>query len=116
MQWYMYNKAGSTDPGSVWNCIRCELDERGEGMLACRKRYGVASRKVEALWAVGKRVQVPYSRQVPKYKFQDKQGITMFSDLITKQKQGLKRMWPVSTTSGLRTNTYNQDISIYRIL
>ena len=51
-----YNKAGSTDPGSVWNCIRCELDERGEGMLACRKRCGVASRKVEALWAVGKRV------------------------------------------------------------
>ena len=30
-RWY-YNKAGSTDPGSVWNCIRCVLDERGEGM------------------------------------------------------------------------------------
>ena len=51
-----YNKAGSTDPGSVWNCIRCELDERGEGTSACRKRCAVANRKVEELLAVGKGV------------------------------------------------------------
>ena len=51
-----YNKAGCIDPGTVLNCIRCELDKRGEGMLACRKRCGAVGRMVEALWAVGKRV------------------------------------------------------------
>ena len=51
-----YNKAGCIDPGTVLNCIRFELDERGEEMLACRKRCGAAGHMVEALWAVGKRV------------------------------------------------------------